>query len=87
MLVGNEYNVPWVRLGEKRDFLRDTCSRPSAPNPLEPASWLLPRYRRKGACSAPCVKRSRLSPRQTRPDLHLIDIGGRSARYPVYNWR
>src|SRR6266478_10072020 len=23
MLVGNEYNLPWARLGEKRDFLRD----------------------------------------------------------------
>ena len=25
MLVGNEYNVPWSRIGEKRDFLRDTA--------------------------------------------------------------
>src|SRR5439155_20230298 len=23
MLVGNEYNLPWVRLGEKREFLRE----------------------------------------------------------------
>ena len=26
MLVGNEYNVPWSRIGEKRDFLRDTAA-------------------------------------------------------------
>src|ERR1700676_4950055 len=41
MLVGNEYNLPWVRLGEKRAFLRDIgADWVGTQLPVEAGRWL-----------------------------------------------
>ena len=41
MLVGNEYNLPWAPLGEKRDFLREvSADYVGTQLPLEAGQWL-----------------------------------------------
>src|SRR5206468_12805912 len=41
MLVGNEYNLPWAQLGDKRDFLRDVeADYVGTQLPLEAGEWL-----------------------------------------------
>ena len=84
MLVGNEYNVPWARIGEKREFLRDTAADYVGTQLLlETGQWL---YADSGArvLALPHALNDAVF-RRDKPDLRrTIDIGGRSARYPVY---
>ena len=84
MLVGNEYNLPWVRLGEKRDFLREVgADYVGTQLPIEAGRWL---YADTGArvLALPHALNEAVF-RPGKPDpLRPIDIGGRSARYPVF---
>jgi glycosyl transferase family 1 len=84
MLVGNEYNLPWVRLGEKRDFLRAVgADWVGTQLPLEAGAWL---YDDTGATvlALPHAANEAVF-HCDRPDAaRPIDIGGRSFRYPVY---
>ena len=84
MLVGNEYNVPWARIGEKRDFLRDTAADYVGTQLLlEAGQWL---YADSGAkvLSLPHALNDAVFRRDKPDPVRAIDIGGRSARYPVY---
>jgi hypothetical protein len=84
MLVGNEYNLPWARLADKRAFLRevgaDWVGTQLTP---EAGGWL---YADTGAAvlAMPHALNEAVF-RRDRPDpSRAIDIGGRSARYPVF---
>src|SRR5262249_35164195 len=84
MLVGNEYNVPWARIGEKRDFLRDTAADYVGTQLLlETGQWL---YAESGAkvLSLPHALNEAVFRRDKPESIRTIDIGGRSNRYPVY---
>jgi len=84
MLVGNEYNIPWARIGEKRDFLRDTAADYVGTQlPLETGQWL---YADSGArvLSLPHALNEAVFRRDKPDTMRTIDIGGRSARYPVF---
>ncbi len=84
MLVGNEYNLPWVRLGEKREFLREVgADYIGTQLALEAGEWL---YADTGArvLALPHALNDSVF-RPDKPDsLRPIDIGGRSARYPAF---
>jgi spore maturation protein CgeB len=84
MLVGNEYNLPWARLAEKRDFLRDVgADYIGTQLPIEAGRWL---YADTGATvlALPhALNDTVFRPRKPDPD-RAIDIGGRSARYPAF---
>jgi hypothetical protein len=84
MLVGNEYNLPWARLGEKRDFLSAAgADYIGTQLPIEAGRWL---YADTGATvlALPHALNDRVF-RPDKPDsLRPIDIGGRSARYPAF---
>lgn len=84
VLVGNEYNLPWIRLSDKRDFLRDVgADWVGTQLPLEAGEWLygdiattvLPVPH---AANETAFRRNK--PVEARP----IDLGARSFRYPVY---
>ena len=84
MLIGNEYNLPWARLGDKRDFLREVgANYVGTQLPIETGRWL---YAGTGArvLALPHALNERVfrpeKPAPSRP----IDIGGRSARYPAF---
>jgi hypothetical protein len=84
MLVGNEYNLPWVRLGEKREFLREVGTDYIGTQlPLEAGEWL---YEGTGSkvLAVPHALNERVFRRDKPSRLRAIDIGGRSARYPVF---
>ena len=84
MLVGNEYNLPWARLGDKRDFLRAVgADYVGTQLPIEAGRWL---YADTGArvVALPHALNDRIF-RLDKPDsLRPIDIGGRSASYPAF---
>src|SRR5437763_14956007 len=83
MLVGNEYNLPWARLGDKRDFLRAVgADYVGTQLPIEAGQWL---YADTGArvLALPHALNDRVF-RLDRPDsLRPIDIGGRRPRHPA----
>lgn len=84
MLVGNEYNLPWIRLADKREFLREVGADWVATQmPLEAGEWL---YEGTGAAvlALPHAANERVFRRLTSDAARPIDIGGRSFRYPVY---
>ncbi len=84
MLVGNEYNVPWARIGDKRDFLRGTAADYVGTQlPLETGQWL---YADSGArvLALPHALNDAVFRRDKPDPMRPIDIGGRSARYPVF---
>jgi Glycosyl transferases group 1 len=84
MLVGNEYNLPWVRLGDKREFLREVgADYIGTQLPLEAGEWL---YADTGAMvlALPHALNEGVFRRDKPSPLRTIDIGGRSARYPVF---
>jgi hypothetical protein len=84
MLVGNEYNIPWAPMGEKRDFLRNTAADYVGTQlPLETGRWL---YADSGATvlALPHALNDAVFRRDKPEPMRRIDIGGRSARYPVY---
>jgi hypothetical protein len=84
MLVGNEYNLPWVRLGEKRDFLREVgADWVGTQLPLEAGRWL---YEDTGASvlALPHAANESVFRCATPDAARRVDIGGRSFRYPVF---
>ena len=84
MLVGNEYNLPWVRLGDKRGCLRETgADWVGTQLPLEAGRWL---YDDTGATvlALPHAANGGVFRRDMPDESRRIDIGGRSFRYPVF---
>jgi hypothetical protein len=84
MLVGNEYNLPWIRLADKRKFLKDTgADWVGTQLTLEAGQWL---YEGTGASvlALPHAANEAVFNRQQSDEARGIDIGGRSFRYPVY---
>jgi hypothetical protein len=84
VLVGNEYNLPWIRLSDKREFLRDVgADWVGTQLPLEAGEWL---YGDIGATVLPVPHAANeLVFRRDKPaDMRPIDLGARSFRYPVY---
>ena len=84
VFVGNEYNLPWARLADKRAFLRETAAdyigtqlhwRPAAGSMPTPAPQIL---------ALPHALNDAVFRRDKPEELRPIDIGGRSARYPVF---
>jgi len=84
MLVGNEYNLPWARLADKRRFIAETgADWVGTQLPLEAGEWL---YDGTGArvLALPHAANEAVF-RRDRPDkARAIDIGGRSFPYQVY---
>ncbi len=84
VFVGNEYNLPWIRLGEKRCFLREVGADFAATQlPLEAGQYLY------GDCAAavlavPHAANEKVFRRIKPDEERAIDIGSRSFRYPVY---
>ena len=84
MFVGNEYNLPWMRLADKRGFLRDTgADWVGTQLPLEAGRWL---YDDTGATvlALPHAANASVFRRDKPDDQRRVDIGGRSFRYPVF---
>jgi hypothetical protein len=84
MLVGNEYNLPWMPLGEKRAFLREIgADWVGTQLPLEAGRWL---YEDTGAAvlALPHAANEEVFRRERPDEARPIDIGGRSFRYPVF---
>ncbi len=67
VFVGNEYNLPWARLADKRDFsARDRARLDRDPAAAGGGKLALCRYRRPRAGAAARAERCGLSPRQAR---------------------
>jgi Glycosyl transferases group 1 len=84
MLVGNEYNLPWAGLAEKRVFLRQVRGDFIGTQlPVEAGHWL---YDDIGATVLPLphALNERVFRRDKPDTARATDIGGRSARYPVF---
>jgi len=84
MLVGNEYNLPWARLADKRGFLRETgADWVGTQLPLEAGRWL---YDDTGAAvlALPHAANESVFRRATPDASRRVDIGARSFRYPFF---
>ena len=84
MLVGNEYNLPWIRLADKRAFLSDVgADWIGTQLPFEAGEWL---YGDIGATvlSLPHAVNESVFRRDKPDHLRPVDLGARSFRYPVY---
>lgn len=84
VLVGNEYNMPWARLADKRELLRAVgADWIGTQMPLEAGEWL---YDGTGAqvLAVPHAANEGAFRREKADAERPIDIGGRSFRYPVY---
>lgn len=84
MFVGNEYNLPWMPLGAKRAFLKRVgADFVGTQLPLEAGRWL---YADTGAevVALPHALNDRVFRREIGEEARRLDIGGRSARYPVF---
>lgn len=84
MLVGNEYNLPWARLADKRGFVREVgADWVGTQLTLEAGQWL---YADTGAVvlALPHALNEGVFRRDKPDPVRPIDIGGRSAHYPVY---
>lgn len=84
MLVGNEYNLPWSRLADKRRFLVESgADWVGTQLPLEAGEWL---YEGTGAraVAVPHAANEAVFRRDRSDEARSIDIGGRSFPYPVY---
>jgi Glycosyl transferases group 1 len=84
VLVGNEYNLPWIRLSDKREFLRDVgADWVGTQLPIEAGEWL---YGDIGAAvlAVPHAANELVFRRNKPADMRSIDLGARSFRYPVY---
>ncbi len=84
MFVANEYNLPWAPIAEKRAFLQKVNAEwVGTQLPLDTGRWL---YEGSGACvlSLPHALNSEVFRKDKADVLRSIDIGGRSARYPVF---
>jgi hypothetical protein len=84
MLVGNEYNLPWMRLADKIAFIRETgADFVGTQMPLEAGEWLYDGTGARVLALPHAVNEEAF--RRERPDAaRSIDIGGRSFRYPVF---
>jgi hypothetical protein len=84
MLVGNEYNLPWAPLGEKRRFLREVGADWAGTQlPLEAGQYLYADCA-GGVLATPHAANEAVF-RRDKPDAaRPIDLGGRSLRYPVF---
>jgi hypothetical protein len=84
MFVGNEYNLPWAPLGEKRRFMRQVGADWGVTQmPLEAGQYLY------ADCAAAVLALPHAANesvfRRDKPDeARSIDLGGRSFRYPVF---
>ena len=84
VLVGNEYNLPWMRLFDKREFLRNIgADWVGTQLPLEAGEWL---YRDTGAkvLALPHAANEREFRRDKPDGARCLDLGARSFRYPIY---
>lgn len=84
MLVGNEYNLPWSRMADKRAFLQEIgADFVGTQLPREAGEWL---YAGTGAAvlALPHALNEHVFRRGPPDPARRIDIGGRSARYPVF---
>jgi hypothetical protein len=84
MFVGNEYNLPWAPLGEKRRFMREVGADWGVTQlPLEAGQYLYADC--AGAVLALPHAANEAVFRRDKPDeTRTIDLGGRSFRYPVF---
>ena len=84
MMVGNEYNLPWARLGEKREFLREVgADYVGTQLPIEAGRWLYAGTEAMVLALPHALNETTFRPDKSDPS-RLIDIGGRSARYPAF---
>src|SRR5256885_7332524 len=77
-LVGNEYNLPWARLADKRRFIAETgADWVGTQLPLEAGEWL---YEGTGArvLALPHAANEAVFRRDRPDEARAIDIGGRS---------
>ncbi len=84
ILVGNEYNLPWAGLAEKRAFLREVSADfVGTQLPIEAGRWL---YGDIGASvlALPHALNEKAFRRERSNSVRATDLGGRSARYPVF---
>lgn len=84
MLVGNEYNLPWMRLADKIGFIHETgADFVGTQLPLGAGEWL---YDGTGArvLALPHAANENAFRRERPDEARSIDIGGRSFRYPVF---
>src|SRR6185312_12454385 len=84
LFVGNEYNSPWIRLADKRQFIADVGADIVATQLLQEAGeWL---YDATGArvVSVPHALNNLVFRREKDETHRSIDIGSRSARYPIF---
>ncbi|MGD9615071.1 MAG: glycosyltransferase [Alphaproteobacteria bacterium] len=83
-LVGNEYNLPWSRLSDKREFLRDVgADWVGTQLPLEAGEWLYGDIEAK-VLAIPHAANEHVFRRDKPVDARAIDLGARSFRYPIY---
>lgn len=84
ILIGNEYNLPWARLGEKRDFLREVgADYVGTQLPIEAGQWLYADIGATVLALPHALNETAFRPQKPDPS-RPIDIGGRSARYPAF---
>jgi hypothetical protein len=84
VFVGNEYNLPWIRLSDKRAFLREVGADWVATQlPFEAGAWL---YQDTGArvLALPHAANEHVFRRDKLDQARAIDLGARSFRYPIY---
>jgi hypothetical protein len=84
MLFTNEYNVPWAPLAEKREFVRQVnADWVGTQLPQDTGEWL---YEGTGTrvVELPHALNDDAFCRNKAEAARAVDIGGRSARYPVF---
>ena len=84
MFVGNEYNLPWAPLGEKRRFMRGVGADWAVTQlPLEAGQYLYADCA-GGVLAVPHAANEAVFRRDKPDEARTIDLGGRSFRYPVF---
>jgi Glycosyl transferases group 1 len=84
VFVGNEYNSPWVRLSEKRQFIADVGADIVGTQLLQEAGEWLYDGTRARVVSLPHALNNSVFRREKDVADRGIDIGSRSARYPIF---
>jgi hypothetical protein len=84
MFVGNEYNLPWAPLGDKRDFMREVGADWAGTQlPLEAGQYLYSDCAGE-VLALPHAANEAVFRRDKPDEARTIDLGGRSFRYPVF---